>query len=272
MYNDIISRRCDIIGIRHYFEDVITLSQWNTIINVIKDETRQGILPVIHLEIHGKKNEGLNLKSNEVVTWESFYRDLQEINLLTHNNLMLTKGVCSGMDITKYIQIGSVAPYFCAIGSFYMIFSDDILIRYTDFYDEFLQFFDISKALKRLFYANPNEENMFSFINAEALFCNVYKKYLTKDFGKEAVKRRWNDSLADYERMLGRMANRQERLAKMKQFGKELEKIKDKYFRDGINIFLMTKDSENAGRFEIPSMTKEFIKKDWSKIIPNIVV
>jgi len=69
--------------------------------------------------------------------------------------------------------------------------NDDIYIRYSDFYDEFLQSFDITKSLQCLFFrANPNKFQKYSFVNAPEFFRRIYKNYLETQFTTDAIKKK----------------------------------------------------------------------------------
>jgi len=93
------------------------------------------------------------------------------------------------MDILYYTSLEEPSPFWGIIGSLYPLQNDDIYIRYSEFYDEFLQSFDLTKSLERLFQANPNRPQEYSFVNAPELFRVVYKNYLKTQFTSDAIKK-----------------------------------------------------------------------------------
>ena len=94
------------------------------------------------------------------------------------------------MEILYHTSLEEPSPFFGIIGSLYALENDDIYIRYCDFYDEFLQSFDIIRSLECLFKANPGRPQEYSFVNAPELFRRVYEHYLKTQFTPDAIKKK----------------------------------------------------------------------------------
>ena len=114
------------------------------------------ICPIIHFEIHGSNDKkGLILSSGEFVSWKELVKYIAKINLLTNNNLFITFAVCYGAHFLKEIKIDKPSPYWGFIGSFEEITFEDLVIRYEEFYDEFLVSLNLTKSISRLHNSNP---------------------------------------------------------------------------------------------------------------------
>ena len=70
--------------------EVNTKEEFFSRLNQIKEETIQGMRPLIHMEIHGHDNKkGLVLASGEFISWEDLIPHLTVINYLSKNNFLL---------------------------------------------------------------------------------------------------------------------------------------------------------------------------------------
>lgn len=192
LYDDIINRRsyCHSALDTEYVQ-VPSLADWSfTIKRIIQEVKDNQVIPILHLELHGSSNhDGLVLAKGNLIPWRDFVSDMRCINIETQNNLFITMGICFGMDILYYTSLEEPSPFWGIIGSLYALQNDDIYIRYSEFYDEFLQSFDLTKSLERLFQANPNRPQEYSFVNAPELFRVVYKNYLKTQFTSDATKK-----------------------------------------------------------------------------------
>lgn len=257
LYDDIIKRssyyHSDLLT---EFVEVLSLKDWNNTIKKIVQETKDNhVIPILHLELHGSNNhDGLVLADGNLVSWENFVLDMRCINIETQNNLFITMGICFGMDILYYISLEKPSPFLGVIGSLYPLQNDDIYIRYTEFYDEFLQSFDITKSLERLFSANPERPQEYSFVYAPELFRRIYQNYLKTQFSEEAIEKRINDSIQEV------LLTAKKKKEFTRKFKKELRDTKDLYFRKYINRFLMRDKFESCrNRFKVPNTAKEFL-------------
>ena len=216
----------------------------------LKNESiTEGYYPILHFEIHGSEdNTGLVLKSNELVTWEELVTDLRDLNTIIENNLFITMAVCFGAYIMRLIKVSEPSPFWGIIGSFEEIYVYDLIIRYNEFYTEFLENFDLNKAVEKLHNANPNLESSFKFINSEQTFINVNKKYFSEKFTPKAIGERFKDGIKQEGiKMTDRNAMHEFRL----KFTIELHKSKRQTFEEHKEAFFMIdKFPGNAERFK----------------------
>ncbi|MBJ6368136.1 hypothetical protein [Snuella sedimenti] len=215
----------------------------------IKNECKNNsVYPIIHFEIHGNKS-GLSLVSNEFIEWIELYKNLITINSIIGNNLFLTLAVCKGAYLMELIKLANPAPFWGFIGSFDKINSEDILIRYNEFYKEFLDSFNISKAFYKLQNANSQFPSTYRFINSETTFKEVYTNYLKENTSQEGLKKRVKQVQVD-EKL--KFNSRPDKRRFEKDFKKRVLATKNDYYQKHSKIFFMIdKFPENRERFNI---------------------
>lgn len=276
LYDDIIKRRSYFHSdLATEFVEVLSLEDWNNTIERIVQETKDNhVIPILHFELHGSGNrDGLVLAKGDLIPWGDFVSDMRRINIETQNNLLITMGICFGMKILYYTSLEDPSPFFGIIGSLYALQNDDIYIRYSDFYDEFLQSFDITKSLQCLFRANPNKLQKYSFVNAPEFFRRIYKNYLETQFTTDAIKKRISDTIMEEETKRGVKYTSKEKKVFARRFKKELKKTKNSFYLHHFNNFLMCNKFETCKqRFDIPRTTEEFLATNWSDIVPNVII
>lgn len=275
LYDDIINRRsyCHSALDTEYVQ-VPSLADWSfTIKRIIQEVKDSQVIPILHLELHGSSNhDGLVLAKGNLIPWRDFVSDMRCINIETQNNLFITMGICFGMDILYYTSLEEPSPFWGIIGSLYALQNDDIYIRYSEFYDEFLQSFDLTKSLERLFQANPNRPQEYSFVNAPELFRVVYKNYLKTQFTSDATKKRSSDTIMGEETKRGVNFTSKAKKVLASKFKKELKRTKNRFYLSHFNNFLMCNKFKTCKeRFAIPRTTKEFLATNWSDIMPNVI-
>lgn len=263
LYNDIIKRLMP----NSELLQVHSLSEWNNAVAKIKDEvSNMNVIPVLHLELHGDL-KGLVLSNGDIITWADFVDRMREINVKTENNLFITMGICFGANILLHTQFDKPAPFFGFIGSLHEIYNGDIYLRYSEFYYEFLKSYDITQSLERLYKANPEHPNVYSFVNAPELFRTVYKEYLTTQFTEDAQAKRSQQAIDSITSL-----SPEDRTQLEVIFKENLEKYKEKYYIEHITGFLMTDRFESCRkRFSIPQNIEDFISGTNKDITPNII-
>lgn len=275
LYDDIIKRRSYYhSALATEYVQVLSLEDWSFIIKRIIQEVKDNqVIPILHLELHGSSNhDGLVLAKGNLIPWRDFVSDMRCINIETQNNLFITMGICFGMNILYYTSLEEPSPFWGIIGSLYALQNDDIYIRYSEFYDEFLQSFDLTKSLERLFKANPNRPQEYSFVNAPELFRMIYKNYLKTQFTSDAIKKRISDTITEEDTKRRVKFTSEEKKVFASKFKKELKKTKNRFYLSHFNNFLMCNKFETCKeRFAIPRTTEEFLANNWGNIMPNVI-
>jgi len=252
LYNDLLKwKEYQLKDFKSELIQVNNMKEFFEKIEYIKDEcATKGHYPIIHFEIHGSKDKsGLIVNSGELITWSDLYNDLIEINSVVGNNVFITLAVCYGAYIMELIKPNNPSPFWGFIGSFETIEESDLMIRYNEFYDEFLKSFDLDSAVKRLHESNQNIPSSYSFINSELTFKNVLRQYFEQKFTEIEIKKRFNDGLSQEK------INIKDRNAKHNfriKFKVELLKSKKNYFEEHKSKFFMFDNfPENKKRFKV---------------------
>ena len=275
LYDDIINRRSYYhSALDTEYVQVPSLEDWSfTIKRIIQEVKDNRVIPILHLELHGSSNhDGLVLAKGDLIPWSDFVLDMRRINIETQNNLFITMGVCFGMEILYHTSLEEPSPFWGIIGSLYALQNDDIYIRYYEFYDEFLQSFDITRSLQCLFKANPNRPQEYSFVNSPELFRMIYRDYLSTKFTSDAIKKRIGDTIMEEETKRGVKYTSKEKKFFARRFKKELKKTMNPFYLRHFNNFLMCNKFKTCKeRFAIPRTAKEFLATNWSDIMPNVI-
>ncbi len=159
----------------------------------IENECKNGIKPIIHLEIHGLDDRtGLALNRG-YIEWEELYGQLSKINAASNWHLYLTMAVCFGNYAMKLIRPNLPAPFAGILGSFDALSIYGLEISYDAFYQELLNSLDLDAAIIALQTANPSLEE-YKLIKAEQTFKNVMQKYFDTQFSHSVVTSRFNKS------------------------------------------------------------------------------
>lgn len=250
LYNDLIRwRKIQIDGFDAELVQIQTKQEFFDILERIRKECNlNGVYPIIHFEIHGSQ-DGLGMASNEMVLWKELYDYLVRINLSIGNNLFMTLAVCQGAYMMQLIKVDNHAPFWGFVGSFDVIYVPDLMARYNEFYDEFLDSKDLNKAIERLHNANPGVPSQYRFINSEMTFISLQKKYFDEKFTEKAIKERANDGLEQTGTILFHRGQKRELARKFK---KRLINSKKTYFEMHKKIFFMHDEfPENKKRFKV---------------------
>lgn len=226
-------------------------------LNLIKQECLElKYYPIIHLEIHGSSDySGLVLKSRELVSWNDIYSVLTEINSIIGNNLFLTLAVCHGGYLMQLIKLDKPAPFWGFIGSFDTIEIDDLMIRYYEFYKDFLNSYNLNSAFNKLCDANPKIPSTYQFISSEETFKNVYNNYLKENTSEKGIEERKKQAINNENLTF---INRKERRDFEKKFAKQIRETKDQYYKKHSKIFFMLeKFPNNRERFNVKMELKK---------------
>lgn len=212
-------------------------------------EINHGLKPIFHFEIHGLSDKsGLSLKNNDKILYKELANLLSQINKVIGNNLFLTLAVCHGAYLLEGVRIDQPAPYLGFIGSFEEVKNNDTLLRYSDFYDEFLTSFNLEKSIQRFLNVNALTPNTFTIIETEETFKQVYKNYIKENTSGRGIKKR----LKEVEKQQF-FKNLHEKQNFEKKFKEEVLRTRQKFFIKHRDIFFMINDFPgNESRFKLP--------------------
>ena len=152
--------------------EIIKLESKNDLIELlikIKEECLSNeIIPFIHFELHGF-NKGIALKNNDKILWSEIVPIIREINITSKNNLFISVAACKGGNIQHEIKITEPCPFRGFIGPMEDIATEDLLISFTNFFDELLVSNNFDKAIDRL-NQNNNSGVIFHYLSSESFY------------------------------------------------------------------------------------------------------
>ncbi|MBK6446473.1 MAG: hypothetical protein IPO39_05855 [Bacteroidetes bacterium] len=125
--------------------------------------------PVLHIEAHGS-TDGIQLTSNEIITWDEIVPYFQKINLLLSNLLVINLGVCYGISLISKIDPEDRAPFRALVGATKEIRETEILVAFEAFYDKLFFSFDFESCLKLMNQSIDSKIDIFFLITGEYCF------------------------------------------------------------------------------------------------------
>lgn len=106
-----------------------------------------GLLPIIHLDLHGTLDDGVRLwPSQDSVDWSLLGELLRDINIATGNNLCCVAGCCFGIHAMETIDISKPTPAYVIIGPEHRINVGFLEDHLTPFYRDLFTQRDVIRA------------------------------------------------------------------------------------------------------------------------------
>ncbi|MBD5217647.1 MAG: hypothetical protein HDS73_04045 [Bacteroidales bacterium] len=256
LYNDLLRwqpYKHDALSVSPVSE-VNTLAEFRaTLADIATEREAIGVGMILHLEMHGADDKsGVVLNSRERMTWQELGDALREINIATHNNLMVTMATCYGGYLIQNISIDRQAPMYFMLGSMREEYEDDLLEAYTVCYQTLFDTFQIGEAYSTMRRQCGASTDYFWPINEEDIFYIVYGGYLMVNCTPSAVEQRAKESIS----RIG--MNRAEWRKAIKDFINLEKQTRNKYFKKYKDLFFMLDEPANKNRFDIPDDILEF--------------
>lgn len=198
-------------------------------------EIDKGLRPIIHFDMHGSQERGLEIgKTGEFIDWESVIDSLRILNIKLNNELVVLMTACHGLHAILPISFEKVAPFLCLIAPEQEIKIGHIEDRVPEFYRELFSSGSLAHACQKL----GNEFNYFH--SAEFLFKTLARYIKEKCKGAGGQKRREDLLTEIMETRLGEEPEKiSEYRTKVKQHVAPNQELLDRY----TSRFLMGKAS-----------------------------
>ncbi|WPQ66098.1 hypothetical protein SIO70_14645 [Chitinophaga sancti] len=184
LYNNVIKWKCLKNNTAAYLIIIKTKEDLFNFFQEVKILVMRGMLiPILHFEMHSSE-QGIQLTSMEVVTWEDLGLWCRELNVLIKNQLVISIATCMGVYFYKAIDILKPAPYWGYIGPKDKISGFYLLRDFTNFYDIFLESGNLEGSITSL----NNESTRFEylFMNGDVLFTLLYEQLDKIPYNKES--------------------------------------------------------------------------------------
>lgn len=143
---------CERIGLPFEFYEPSTAAEVLAALDNIGGRARAGWLPVIHLDVHGSPERGIEVaQSGEFVGWPEIAAKLRAINIATRNNLCVISGACFSFIVVKQIDESLPAPFFILLAPEEEILAGDVEEKTVAFYRSMFNGLDILSAHETYF-------------------------------------------------------------------------------------------------------------------------
>jgi len=174
LYNDLIKYKLfQEPNLSAFFYRVNSKSELLKLLNDTNEKIKiEKFFPVLHIEAHGSL-DGIQLTSNEIVTWKELIPYFQKINVLLSNLLVISLGVCYGISLIANINPEERSPFRAIIGASKEINQDEILHGFEVFYDNLFFSFNIENCLKLMNQNIDSNKDRFFLITGEYCFDQI---------------------------------------------------------------------------------------------------
>ena len=239
---------------------VETVGQWREAMDYLKVKAKNGQRPMIHFEIHGTdEKDGLYIKNGDVVEWPEVLQRISEINYACGCNLLVSFAVCYGEFLAQYINAYHRMPFCLSLGSFEVLYEDDLEERFFAFYKELITNLDVDKAFQALIDAKKDMPSKYTLIKADVLFAQVLKSYLENKCTRKALILRAEESIVDYPEKFKNMSPKE-----IRQFKKDFVKCErenhETFYKESYeNYFQLNEHPENKERFLIFTSSEDLL-------------
>ncbi|SEV91150.1 hypothetical protein SAMN05428988_0371 [Chitinophaga sp. YR573] len=185
LHNDVIRWKCIKNGTQSQLFTVETKAKLFSLFQEIRQLVTKGVLiPILHFEMHGSER-GMQLTSNEVVTWEELGELCRNINMLIKNQLIVSLATCKGAYFYKCIEISRPAPFWGYIGPKEDSNQYELLEDYTNFYTVYLDTEQLQDAIIALNVARGT--NDYVFINGDIIF-EILFEFMDKNYPSKIIR------------------------------------------------------------------------------------
>ena len=207
--------------------------------------------PLVHIEMHGDEEKGLELRMGDFIPWQKVIEDLTRINVISQNNLIVTMAVCYSTMIAYAISmIKNPAPYLFSVTTSKRVLGKDSYQLFTIFYKELIETKELYAALKNVEYNHPELAKQFDILAVPFLFEYSFKAYADSYRDAEVIKRGYYRSLPyvqDHELSKEDFSKYRDTFVRM------YTSLANEYYRKYRDIFFMfDRYPENRERFHLP--------------------
>lgn len=159
-------------------------SEFLNALELINEQTKNGLRPILHIEAHGDEQLGIQIAmSGEHIPWTELLQKLQEINKNSKNNLGVVMASCFGLYAIKPLRIEEPCPFYFLIGSDEQISAGYIRDAMKLFYLELNRRNSLDDAMRKV-------DAKFKQFHAEKFFFITFAKYMKSACMGSGAKRR----------------------------------------------------------------------------------
>jgi hypothetical protein len=224
------------LNINTYFYSVNNrIEFFDVLYNIIDKIRNDEYIPILQIETHGYE-DGIELSSSEIITWEEVIAETRKINILLKNKLALFICACEGNSIIGSIDPSQRAPFRFLISSFKKRYPVEILDAFTEFYNSIFSAVPIAECIQLMNKVIAADKTLFNCITSSQCFDSMVDL---------------NRDVNNYNRFLNQIAN-VEKASNTEYKDVEFAIVSQKVEK---KVKLMVKDLENMrGYFEMTDL------------------
>lgn len=133
-----------------FFYDIKSKKEFIQVLKSILYKVKnKGLHPIVHIEMHGNE-DGIQTNNMEIISWQTIIPLLREINILMRNYLVVSLGVCHGVNIISQINPLQRAPFRSIIGVINSINQIELMSSFEELYDNYFFSFKINETIKSI--------------------------------------------------------------------------------------------------------------------------
>lgn len=136
-----------------------------------------GLIPFIHLECHGSQ-DGLQLSSGEIVTWNEFRDLFTPLNVASRLNLFVSLASCHGDRLASAILLTEPAPVWALLGPRSVHETGALCDFFRTFFTRLLETTDLRAALNAAGGGLPTEGQELVLWPADYFFAFAFHRYV----------------------------------------------------------------------------------------------
>lgn len=184
----------------------------------VADASRNGAMPIIHIESHASAKIGLTIGPTEnAIGWSTLEKELRRINVACGENLGVVISACEGYHAIAPIKLNRTAPFYFLLGTQNLITPERLSAEMPRFYRDFFRGMSLDAAVQGA--------KSFRLFHAEKFLLVTFMKYLKRHCMGRGREDRVENLLTQL-RVEGKVTNRATRRAARKEL-KSRSRVED---------------------------------------------
>lgn len=247
LYYNTILPCSDKTGLANELIELYDVSDWTKAVQTICQDNKHH--PLVHFEMHGSEEDGLQLRLGDYIPWSQVVDDLRKINIRSKMNLIITMATCySTLTAFNIKMLNNPAPYLFSITTHETISPEITYSMFSLFFEELINSGDLFKALKYVEVKRPDTPSHFNPLAVPYLFENTWKRVIDRYKNEESMIKEFYHSFPDFQ---DRELTRKEFEWYKNGFAKECNSnLINEFYRKSRDVFFMfDKYPQNRNRF-----------------------
>lgn len=163
----------------HNFRDIVA--------SLVEKASRNGLLPILHIEAHGSPNEGLYFADDSFLSWQDFCDLITPLNRATGFRLVVVIAACFGADLLSGVRLSAAAPCFAFIAPSDEIDPGEVMNSFRTLYRTMFVTLDAHETFQAMNKARLETGGMIIF-TAQYWFDLLMSRYLIENATPSGIK------------------------------------------------------------------------------------